>query len=44
MELEEFEKILTKARDGDFSVRVDEYKVASEYRSLSKLLQYAGEG
>ena len=38
MELEEFEKILTKARDGDFSVRVDEYKVPSDYRSLAKLL------
>jgi methyl-accepting chemotaxis protein len=38
MELEEFEKVVTKARDGDFSARVDEYKVSSEYRSFAKLL------
>jgi methyl-accepting chemotaxis protein len=38
MELEEFEKVLTKSRDGDFSVRVDEYKVSSEHRSLARLL------
>jgi len=38
MELEEFEKVLTKARDGNFSVRVDEYKVPTEVRSVAKLL------
>lgn len=38
MELKEFENVLAKTRDGDFTVRVDETKVGPEFRSLAQML------
>jgi methyl-accepting chemotaxis protein len=38
MELKEFENVLAKTRDGDFTVRVDETKVAPELRPLAQML------
>ena len=38
MELKEFENVLAKTRDGDFTVRVDETKVAPELKSLAQML------
>ena len=38
MELKEFENVFAKSRDGDFSVRVDESRVAAEYQPLAKMV------
>jgi methyl-accepting chemotaxis protein len=38
MELKEFENVLVKTRDGDFTVRVDETKVVPELRALAQML------
>ncbi|MDD1694647.1 MAG: methyl-accepting chemotaxis protein [Methanoregula sp.] len=38
MELDEIERILTKSRDGDFSVRVDENKVVPECKQLARMI------
>jgi methyl-accepting chemotaxis protein len=38
MELKEFENVFTKSREGDFSVRVDEGKVATEYQPLARMV------
>jgi methyl-accepting chemotaxis protein len=38
MELKEFETVFSKSRDGDFSVRVDESRVAAEYQPLARMV------
>jgi methyl-accepting chemotaxis protein len=38
MELKEFENVFIKARDGDFSVRVDESKVVTEFQPLARMV------
>jgi methyl-accepting chemotaxis protein len=38
MELKEFENVLVKTREGDFSVRVDERNVAAEYQPLARMI------
>ncbi len=38
MELKEFENVLAKSRDGDFSGRIDENRVAPEYQPLARMV------
>ena len=38
MELKEIESILEKTRTGDFSVRIDESRVAPEARPLAQMI------
>ncbi len=38
MELNELEKVLEKSRTGDFSVRIEESRVAPEFRQLARMI------
>ena len=41
MEIKEMESVLAKAREGDFSLRVDESKVAAELKGIAQMLNGA---